>query len=259
MGLGFLFGAGIVGDDPLASPTDNRETRYGRPANPVSLYARCNRTRVSRCRVPYHTVAGRLGWRTPRPCTRRSREGSLVLGDRAVLEHEGVMVVHGGGGMFESEPRFIVLGLADVLAERGHIPFEAALRGDTISPQALVPVADAIFSTVSIPVSRSPIKGVTLSDLLALAGGIDFQTVHLSHIGGREVVLALLTAAGCKIVFAAADGISVALRHGLSYYLLRWTGVPEHFAMEHARKEVRRSRQKPKSRGEGGTLTSSSA
>ena len=62
-------------------------------------------------------------------------------------------------------------------------------------------------------------------------------------------MLALLTAAGCKIVFGAADGISYALKNGLSYYLLRWSGVPEGFAIEHARKEVRRSNSQRKAAG----------
>jgi hypothetical protein len=160
----------------------------------------------------------------------------------AGFENEGLVVIRGGGGMFEKEPRLVVSGLADVLAERGPLPSEATLLGGAVPPQILIPVAEAIFLTVSIPISQSPMRGSTLADLMALAGGIDFQTVHLTHLGGREIVLALLTAAGCKIAFGIADAITYALRNGLSYYLLRWMGVPETFAIEHARKQLRRFR-----------------
>jgi hypothetical protein len=169
--------------------------------------------------------------------------------DSSILEKEGLMLIRGGGGMFERERGDIVHLLADVLAGRGPFPTEFLPQGELIPPEILLPVAEAIFSTVSIPVSQSPIKGTTLSNLLALAGGIDLQTVHMTHLGQREVVLALLTAAGIKIVFGAADGVSYALKNGLSYYLLRWMGVPEKFAIEHARKEVRRARARQKSTG----------
>jgi hypothetical protein len=172
-----------------------------------------------------------------------------LRGDRVDLEREGFIVIQGGGGMSEREPHDVMAGLADVLAERGPFPTEAFMRGEGIEPKLLLPSAEAIFHTVSIPISQSPIRGSTLANLMAFAGSLDFQTVHLTHVGGREVVLALITAAGCKIVFGAADGIAYALKNGLSYYLLLWAGVPEAFAIEHARKELRRSRTHQK-RGE---------
>jgi hypothetical protein len=176
-------------------------------------------------------------------------QASWSQADPPSLEREGFIVIQGGGGMFESEQRYVIERLADVLAERGPFPTEAFMRGEAIDPKLLLPIAEAIFSTVSIPISQSPIRGSSLADLMALAGGIDFQTVHLTHLGGREIVLALLTAAGCKIVFGAADGIAYALKNGFSYYLLRWAGVPERVALDHARKEVRRTRAKGQAAG----------
>ena len=94
--------------------------------------------------------------------------------DPAALEKERFIVIRSGGGMFENNKLYVVSGLADVLAERGPFPSDASLREDAIRPEVLLPVAEVIFSTVSIPISKSPIRGSTLADLMALAGGIDF-------------------------------------------------------------------------------------
>jgi hypothetical protein len=147
-----------------------------------------------------------------------------------------------------SDAEDVINRLTEVLSSGFRSAEPSRLQVETRDTDEIRVFVDRLFHTTSIPVSNSPIRGRTLADLLALGGSLDFQTAHLTHFGGKEVVLALLTAAGCKIVFGAADGIAFALRNGFSYHLLRMAKVPESFALRHAHGEVEKSRLEENSR-----------
>lgn len=58
------------------------------------------------------------------------------------------------------------------------------------------------------------------------------------HPDVGHITLYFLLIGGTRIVLGAADGISIALKQGLSYILLKWMGVPVTTATPRKRKKA---------------------
>jgi hypothetical protein len=97
---------------------------------------------------------------------------------------------------------------------------------------------------------NSPIAGMTLAQLFATTGSGAAFLAMFPHADGHQIATYFLVVGGTKIVFAAADGIGHALKHGLSYVLLNWMGAPTeviHAEEKRTRARVARASRKTKS------------
>jgi hypothetical protein len=87
---------------------------------------------------------------------------------------------------------------------------------------------------------NSTLTGSTLSQMLVTAGGSAGFIAAIPHADVKTVLLYFAVIGGTKIVMAASDGVSTALKQGLTYHLLKWMKVPENVA------SVRKAREAPK-------------
>lgn len=99
-------------------------------------------------------------------------------------------------------------------------------RGYTLDTP--IPIGDEI-ANMSFPVMNSPISGTTLMQLFAATGSGAAFLANFPHPDGGQIATYFLVVGGTKVVFAAADGIGYALKHGLAYLLLKWMGAPIEF------------------------------
>jgi hypothetical protein len=58
------------------------------------------------------------------------------------------------------------------------------------------------------------------------------------NVDATHIMLYFLLIGGTRIVLGAADGVSIALRQGLSYILLKWMGVPTTIASARKQKNA---------------------
>jgi hypothetical protein len=85
--------------------------------------------------------------------------------------------------------------------------------------------AQQVVFSQPIPIMNSPISGSTLANMVGAGGGAAFITMF-PHPDAGQIALYFLMLGGTRIVLGAADGVSLALREGLSSMLLKWMGVP---------------------------------
>jgi phospholipase C len=105
----------------------------------------------------------------------------------------------------------------------------------------------------AFPVMHSPIAGTTLAQLFAHSGSGAAFLAAFPHPDAGQIATYFLVIGGTKIVIGAADGIALALKHGLSYLLLKWMGAPtEIIAAEAQRATKRRGGKKARTEKKGG-------
>jgi hypothetical protein len=103
------------------------------------------------------------------------------------------------------------------------------------TPEAIETYAYEVYTTQPVPVMNSPLSGSTLSQLVATGAGSAFiVAVSTPDVGKILLYFGLL--GDTRIVLGAADGISLALKQGLSHILLKWMGVPPTVANPRKRK-----------------------
>jgi len=105
-------------------------------------------------------------------------------------------------------------------------------------PERTREYAEQIFSAQPVPVMNSPLSGSTLGQLVAAAGGGAAFMAAFPHPDVGHITLYFVLIGGTRIVLGAADGISIALRQGLSHILLKWMGVPTTRATSQKRKKA---------------------
>ncbi len=105
-------------------------------------------------------------------------------------------------------------------------------------PERTREYADQVFTSQPVPVMNSPLSGSTLGQLVAAAGGGAAFMAACPHPDAGHITLYFVLIGGTRIVLGAADGISIALRQGLSHILLKWMGVPTTKATSRKRKKA---------------------
>ena len=84
-----------------------------------------------------------------------------------------------------------------------------------------------IYEAQPLPIMQSPLIGKTLAELAkAAGGGVAFYSMF-PHPGVGEVAIFFLLIGGTRIIFGTSDGIANGLKHGLSYRIQKWMGVPK--------------------------------
>ena len=86
--------------------------------------------------------------------------------------------------------------------------------------------AEEIFSSYPIAVMNSPVSGSSLLQMVTAVGSGAAFMAAFPHADVSQITLYFLMIGGIRIVLGAADGISIALKQGLSHVLLKWMGVP---------------------------------
>lgn len=103
-------------------------------------------------------------------------------------------------------------------------------------PERTRAYAEQVFSAQPVPVMNSQLSGSTLGQMLTAAGGGAAFMAAFPHPDVGHITLYFVLIGGTRIVLGAADGISIALRQGLSHILLKWMGVPATAATSRKRK-----------------------
>src|SRR5262249_37603381 len=96
----------------------------------------------------------------------------------------------------------------------------------TFDQELLARYVSVIVADKPVPIANSPLTGSTISQLVAAGGGAGFLAAF-AHPDFHHLVLYFAVLGGTRIVIGAADGISIALKQGLSQKLLDWMGVKE--------------------------------
>jgi len=110
--------------------------------------------------------------------------------------------------------------------------------------------ANQIYGSQPIPLMNSPLTGASLGQLVTAAGGGAAFMAAFPDADARHVTLYFLLIGGTRIVIGAADGVSIALKQGLSHLLLKWMGVPTTAGTSRKRKA-----KPPNSPDQDGTYT----
>jgi hypothetical protein len=128
-------------------------------------------------------------------------------------------------------------GSESCLAALHQVIIDAAVReGLPWAPERSEAYAREIFSSQPVPVMNSPLSGSTLLQLVTAAGGGAAFMAAIQNPDAHQITLYFLLIGGTRIVLGAADGISIALKQGLSHILLKWMGVPKTAASARKRK-----------------------
>lgn len=104
-------------------------------------------------------------------------------------------------------------------------------------PERIRQYAEQIFAAQPVPVMNSPLSGSTLQQMVEAAGGGAAFMAVFPYLDVGHITLYFVLIGGTRIVLGAADGISIALRQGLSHILLKWMGVPSTTATSRKRKK----------------------
>jgi hypothetical protein len=153
------------------------------------------------------------------------------MSDFEQLERE---VLHGetfptiAGSSIDSSPNACLAALHQVILDGG------IREGLFWNPEHYAAYARDIFSTQPVILMNSPISGSTLAQLVGAAGwgtAAAFMAAFPNPDVGHVMIYFVLVG-GTRIVLGAADGISIALKQGLSHILLKWMGAPASTASE---------------------------
>jgi hypothetical protein len=129
-------------------------------------------------------------------------------------------------------------GAEACLAALHQVIIDAEIREELPwQPERTREYAEQIFSAQPVPVMNSPLSGSTLGQMVAAAGGGAVMAALL-HPDVAHITLYFVLIGGTRIVVGAADGISIALRQGLSHLLLKWMGVSATVATSRKRKKA---------------------
>jgi hypothetical protein len=160
---------------------------------------------------------------------------------RQILLRENFEVI--GGSSIDYGPEACLAALHQVIIDAG------IREGLPWAPQRTEEYAKGIFASQPVPVMNSPVSGSTLLQMVTAGGGAAAFMAAIPNADARHITLYFLMIGGTRIVLGAADGISIALKQGLSHILLRWMGVPTTVAS--ARKRKAKSQDADASSGHG--------
>lgn len=155
-----------------------------------------------------------------------SYQSSSVIPD---LEHlENLLLSHEveefqtiGGSSIDRGPRASFATLHQVV-------LDAYVREDMPpwDPAHVQAYAEKIYSAYPVPVMNSPVSGSSLLQMVTATGSGAAFMAAFPHADLGHITIYFLMIGGTRIVLGAADGISLGLKQGLSYLLLKWMGVP---------------------------------
>jgi hypothetical protein len=92
---------------------------------------------------------------------------------------------------------------------------------------AIESLAEAIYRDADVPVVSSPLKGVTLSNLVAGAGSVSVVQIFHSGVTPAEATGSVLFIAGTMIILGAANAVRRAIEAGLEQKLLKVLGFTQ--------------------------------
>jgi hypothetical protein len=128
-------------------------------------------------------------------------------------------------------------GIEACLPALHQVIIDAGIREELVwQPERTEAYAEQVFSSQPVPVLNSPLSGSTLGQMVTAAGGGAAFMAAFPHPDVGHITIYFVLIGGTRIVLGAADGISIALRQGLSYILLKWMGVPATAATPRKRK-----------------------
>jgi hypothetical protein len=105
-------------------------------------------------------------------------------------------------------------------------------------PEHYKAYAQEIFNAIPLPVMNSPLSGSTLLQMVTAAGGGAAFMAAFPNADAAHITLYVLLVGGTRIVLGAADGVSIALKEGLSHILLKWMGASATTASSRKRKKT---------------------